>query len=275
MSKLQYLSAQRNSTFSAIKRWKEVKNYRIFVKGEDQRNVTHLLMDNGKVHIPDELMDWFYKRYATDIFSHQTNFISECKTPIFKMIMDLDFYDDEKKEYSEFRVVLETIQGVIEEFYPDLSPFAKRMLVCMTEVTEGSVKNNKIFVKQGLGHLIWPDLLITNRIGMKIRQACLEKLEKQFGRRHPDNIWEDVVDKTIYKKNGLRMLGSAKLGICKKCKPKRGAVREGKRKGKAPDDLVDCDVCYGEVKYNAGRIYDVCDVLINREEKMCSDQEEL
>jgi hypothetical protein len=223
------------------------------MKGKDTRQFTHLLLDGGKLCIPENFMNEFYKSYATNIITKQPNYISECKTPIFKMIMDLDFYDDSVKSYQDIKPILIVINGVISEFFPKLEPFEKRMIVCGTEPTEGSIKNNKIFVKQGFGHLIWPDIMVDNNMGMKVRQACIQKLEEKFGARHADNIWEDVVDKTIYKKNGLRMIGSAKIGICKRCK--------AKNKG----DNVDCDVCLGEGKYYQGRIYKVCDIIVDGE----------
>ena len=257
--------------FSSVKRWVKQKDENMFIKG-DYREPTHLLLDCGKFAVPDDLMDWFYKNYATDILQNQINYIAECKTGIFKMMVDLDFYDDKHKTYEELKPYLKVIQDVVSSFFQDLPERKKRMIVCTTESTDGIVKGNRIFVKQGLGHLIWPDIFITNEIGSKIRIGCIQELIKKFGQRHSDNIWEDVVDSTIYQKNGLRMVGSAKMGICKICKKKPKPVID--RTGFS-DNYSDCDTCMGLVKYYAGRIYGVTDVLDTNSETIKDELEKL
>jgi Chlorovirus DNA primase len=245
----------KGAIYSGVKRWiksKGTKEDPLFLKDED-RIPTHLLLDGGKLCVPDRLSDWFHKCYANDIITKQVNYIAEAKTHIFKMIIDLDFYDDKFKTFEELRPYLKTIQKAVSSFYPNLEDYKKRMIVCTTEHTEGSVKNNKIFVKQGLGHLVWPDILIDNSVGNRIRMGCIQQLIKEFGTRHAENIWEDVVDSTIYKKNGLRMIGSAKMEICKGCIKKR-------KKGQA-DFAADCDMCLGVGKYYKGRIYSTTDVF--------------
>ena len=36
--------------------------------------------------------------------------------------------------------------------------------------------------------------------------------------------WEDIIDETVYKQNGLRMLGSSKIEKCGFCKNKKMIV---------------------------------------------------
>lgn len=259
----------KGAIYSGVKKWIKTKGTRdepLFLKDE---NIipTHLLMDGGKLSVPDEYMDWFYKCYANDIITQQVNYIAECKTPVFKLIMDLDFYDDNVKTLDELRPYILVIQKVICDFYPNLPDFSKRMIVCSTEHTEGSVKNNKIFVKQGTGHLVWPDIYIDNSIGNKLRLGCIQKLEQEFGKRHPENIWEDVVDSTIYQQNGLRMVGSAKMEICKSCSKKR-------KRGQL-DLMADCDLCMGTGKFYRGRIYSTTDVIGANLETIESEIEKL
>lgn len=259
--------------FSSVKRWVKQKDENMFIKG-DYREPTHLLLDCGKFAVPDELMDWFYKNYATDILQNQINYIAECKTGIYKMIMDLDFYDDKPKSYDDMKPYLQVIQDVVSSFYPHLPEFQKRMIVCTTEYTDGTVKGNRIFVKQGLGHLIWPGILINNEIGTKIRIGCIQELIKRFGQRHSENIWEDVVDATIYQKNGLRMVGSAKMGVCKICKKKQPRPLFDRSTGFS-DNFGDCDICMGLVKYYGGRIYAVTDVVDTNSNTIMDELEKL
>jgi hypothetical protein len=227
---------------SELKRW-HIKDSIVLKGKDDSREATHLLLDGGRLHISEKAVPVFQRKYAADIEMKRNNFILEVKTPVYKMIMDLDTYETVNRSYEEMRPWLCEIQRVVADMYPHLSSFLRRVIVCTTDSTPNKFKNTNVYTKLGLGHLIWPDININNEMGLKFRAAILQHMEKTYGKRHVDNPWEDVIDKTIYKQNGLRMIGSAKCALCKNCK----------------QDF--CDTCHGRGRYYIGRIYYVQEII--------------
>jgi hypothetical protein len=50
---------------------------------------------------------------------------------------------------------------------------------------------------------------VDKNLALNLRECILIKLVKEFGpRESPKNTWAKVVDITVFKENGLRMLGS-------------------------------------------------------------------
>ena len=239
-------------THSSIKRW-DIKHRIFLTSGSDNngREPTHRLLDGGNLHIPKNLENLFFTKYAADMFMGKVNYLLEVKSPIYQLLVDLDIYENNEIEYEELREWILEIQKVVKDMYPDLSAHQRRVVVCTTETSPNTLKNGKVYVKQGLGHLIWPDIQINNAQGLAFRKCCIQKLEKKFGLRHADNIWEDVIDDTLYKANGLRMIGSSKLSICKNCK---------RRKKNDPTNHF-CEVCLGAGKFNEGRVYKIQEII--------------
>ena len=215
----------------------------------DKSNYTHLLLDGGKVYIPQELMEKFYIKYAADVFVNQKNYVCEQRTEIFKLHMDLDFLDIGKLKNEEIINIVSKIQLVIEEFFSSIYSSNERMvMICTTDSKKQSRTNivNNIevkeeYIKTGI-HLIWPYINIDEENALIFRLAVIQYLVTEMGNRPTYNIWEDVVDETIYTTNGLRMLGSSKMKPCDKCK--------GKRLQKA-----ECTFCGKTGKLHEGRVY--------------------
>lgn len=240
----------KNQTHSSFKHWALKHRFFMTEKNADGREATHRLLDGGNLHVPESQEKTFMEKYASDVFMREINYILEVKTPIYKLLVDLDIYENSEISYKQLREWIMVIQSVVKDMYPNLSDEERRVVVCMTETTPNTMKNGKVFVKQGLGHLVWPDIKINNEAGLQFRRCCIQKLEKTFGKRHADNIWEDVIDDTLYKANGLRMLGSSKLSICKHCK---------QRSKNEPDHS--CDTCMGFGRFNEGRVYEIAEII--------------
>ena len=237
-----------NFPISQIKRW-NIKDS-LFIKNStgDGRKPTHLLMDGGKIHVSRQIEETFQRRYAADLMGGDVNYLLEVRTPITKLMVDLDVYEERALSYEEMRPWIQCIQSVVKDIYPDLTDHQRRVIICTTDTTSGVFKGGEEYTKQGLGHLIWPGIHIDTANGMLFRGSVIQKLEEQFGKRHKNNIWADVIDDTIYKQNGLRMVGSAKIGYCSDCKNK-----------KKKSDC--CELCFGTGKYYIGRIYIVQEVM--------------
>jgi hypothetical protein len=71
-------------------------------------------------------------------------------------------------------------------------------------------KADKIFIKQGY-HFNWPDILVDKKLALRIRENILITINTLFGKPEIffDN-WDKIIDKCVYDKNGLRLVGSDK-----------------------------------------------------------------
>lgn len=82
-------------------------------------------------------------------------------------------------------------------------------------------------------HMLWVSLYVNNNMALIMRETVIFELAKTFGVRvEPMNDWTDVVDVTVYKGSGLRMVGNRKSDPCPQCK---GAHRVNK-----PAECVHC-----------------------------------
>ena len=228
---------------SSLRKWLSTNKY-IYPKGT--KNYTHLLLSGGIVILPEDRMDDFYSIYADDITNGRKNYVAECRTPIFKFLVDMDLYEKEKVRYSKIKEYIEVINEVIHDFYKDTKPRDRKVIICTTDSCNKEL-NGSSFVKTGV-HLVWPKLRVKADTALILRRGIIQKLEQKFGSRHPDNEWSDVLDSSVYTSNGLRMIGSSKCYPCKYCK------------GKAGD--LNCEKCFGVGKIDEGRVYMPRDIIL-------------
>lgn len=165
---------------------------------------THLLLDGGRVKIKNELLSTFYKLYAECVDNKVPLHIVEHKTEVFKFFSDLDFINHEPMSKEELIKIVHTIQDAL--YYM----FGKNhnVIVCTTN-EKIVVKDSTNYIKQGV-HLHWPKLFVNVQNSLLVRYLIIHKLKTTFGERDPINTWDDVVDLTVYKNNGIRMVGSSK-----------------------------------------------------------------
>lgn len=135
-------------------------------------------------------------------------------------------------------------------------------------VTEPTRTERMMLTKTGF-HAIFPHLFVSRDIAMTVRYVLLQHCKTEFGasvvqRRHLNDTyaghadesvqelvydrWEDILDVTIYRANGLRMLGSSKAEKCKSCR----------RADRSADACAECD---DRGYIDCGRPYRVHSVL--------------
>lgn len=224
---------------SPIKQWFKENN--CFITSESANIATHYLLDRGKISVPELKMKEFLKVYSEQVLNKQENFVCELKTPIFKCLMDLDFFEENELSNEVIFKYIATIQDALNQLFgKQLNSYELRVIISTT--TSKKIKKcNKSYIKTGI-HLIWPNLYIDTAKGLLIRKAVIQYLEYKHGKRPEPNTWEDVVDKCVFTTNGLRMVGSSKMSTCSSCKDK-----EKKR--------IHCDKCNGNGRMNEGRAY--------------------
>lgn len=240
------------SNNSFLNKWLIQNKYRTDPK--DGTKMSHLLLNGGKLFIPQEQHKQFLKLYSKDIILGNNQYISEVRTDIFKYYVDIDFYDYHELSIEQIRELTRDIQNAIKPFIEEqLDTYKRRVLVCVCNESSKKEENGKVYIKTGL-HLHWPDIYLNSQQAMIFRSAILQYLENKNGPRE-DNPWEEIIDESVYKGSGLRMKGSRKAKPCKACKGKRGKKEE-------------CLQCLATGKVDEGRVYSLKFILdgFNNEE---------
>lgn len=211
----------------------------------DKREVTHLLLDGGNIHLSSDDMEEFYSCYANDLVCGRKNFIVEMKTPVFKYFMDLDILDHEFYEGKRLIKLVQTVQHALSFFFDRYDGFSGDVYICTSPPKEQHLQDTD-YIKTGV-HLIWPDVVVTTDIAIFLRQFVIQYVTAKLGKREEHNPWEVVFDHSVYESNGLRMIGSYKAQSCKDCRRNR--------------DNSSCDTCKGLGKLYGNHTYTLDSIL--------------
>jgi hypothetical protein len=231
------------NSLSPLRKWVISKKYFVKINGpkEEKVGATHYLLDGGIWKIPKNEYSEFLKLLSIDLQNGEKHYISENRTPVFKFIMDLDFYEVEAISVAQVEYIVKEIQKVIFEYFGE-----KYVIICGSD-NKTIIKDSVEYIKSGF-HLVWPKIWLTVETAKVIRNLVIQGLLSVFGERDSINTWSDVVDLAVYEDNGLRMVGCRKMGFCKSCKNKK-------------DFKIDCLSCKGIGKIDENRVYSPRSVL--------------
>ena len=202
---------QNNNTNIFIK-WLKITSQ--FNPVNDDDKYSHLLLNGiggGKLYIKNENMNIFYEKYCEGIKNNEYIYAVESRRTIFPLFFDLDylldieFWENEKDEYKTFFEIFNHIYQTIELFYD----FSFKCIITEAEIKyitkpEKEEKN----IKKGF-HIHFPEILVNTEIALKIRKMCISKLKMVYGNKFA-NSFSDILDETVFVKNGLRLTGSRK-----------------------------------------------------------------
>jgi hypothetical protein len=171
---------------------------------KESTSITHLLLDGGILDITNDY-ETFQILYAKYI--NFKNCIVEKKTEFFKFFIDFDILTEKIIDESDY---IKCIQDVIYEIYKikDL-----KCIVATSDKFLKTFKNDKEYYKQGF-HFHWPEIVVDNVTALDIRSNIVTSLVTIFGKiEYFNDPWEKIVDECVYKKNGLRLIGSDKCNM--------------------------------------------------------------
>ena len=167
-----------------------------------QTPATHLLLDGGRLCVPDDHAGTFLNVYFNAILRQERVSVVELKTPIFRLFFDIDARVlSERADATAFTPVFECIYATVHEFWAIHG--GARMLVCAAppKVQDETTK---------LGfHVVFPTVYVNAPIALAFRDVLIKALDdKCLG--VCVNGWADAIDPCVFKANGLRALYSTK-----------------------------------------------------------------
>ena len=225
------------NNISPLRLW--VLKNKYFIKVSETKEIksmaTHYLLDGGLWKIPLEKYQEFLLLLANDLQNGCKYYISENRTEVFRLICDLDFYEEFTITTVQIERIVKIMQEVINEYYQDIT-----VIICGTDTKTVTI-NDAEYIKSGF-HLVWPKIFLTVEKAKELRLLFINKLNDIFGQRSLHNSWENVIDLAVYTDNGLRMLGSRKMVPCK-------------------NKDSSCEKCNGTGRVDEGRVYKPLSIL--------------
>lgn len=158
---------------------------------------THLLLDGGRLHVPNEASGDFLNGYAVDVVRKTPLNVVELRTPVFRLFFDLDIKLNDRSQVPD---VMRHMQQLACDFFDVPEPR-------VVELTTPTV-DKEGFAKRGV-HLVWTNVYVTPATALAFRAVAVESLTTEHEGACA-NSWEDVVDKCVFTRNGLRMPWSTK-----------------------------------------------------------------
>lgn len=197
--------------------WLKSKQFWLYKQhqtSDQQCEISHTLLDGGKIKVPADFAAEFNTRYAEALLICP-QYMVELKTPIFKMFMDIDF----KVRSSDCMlptddVLLKLSQYIYNTCYlewlkqnPGVS--ASEAVIELRTCTSGTQDT----VKAGM-HIIWDTWHVDQQIATSFSTFCASLCRSGFTEftLPAGTLWNNVIDPSVYKGSGLRMTGSRKVG---------------------------------------------------------------
>lgn len=146
------------------------------------KTYTHLLLNGGKINIPECENKKFLKYYSQDIENSNPNFICEVRTDVFKFYIDLDFLYVNEISDNEIIFYTYNIQRILD-YLIDNSSTNKNISKCVVCLSQPSTKKN--LIKMGV-HLMFPNLLVNKETALgkcSGYHTTLEEPARQLGPR--------------------------------------------------------------------------------------------
>lgn len=192
----------------------------------ENEKYSHLMLDGGKLYIKNENINLFNKKYSEAIINNENLFIVEQKKEYFKLFFDLDFkFNTLNFKNDEINSFIINIINTIYNLYNNNKIkciIATAKLKTISKINENitdSLTKIKIY-KKGY-HLYFPDIIVNKEIALYIRKICISNVRKMMdynsllenGNTFENDLLNnvsDIIDESVFKNNGIRMIGSKK-----------------------------------------------------------------
>lgn len=186
---------------AAVYEWCRSRGYWLARASTDRP--THLLLDGGRLRVPDESHGDFVNAYAAALVRYPARrpCVVELRTPVFKMFADVDVRFESEEGARAPTALVEAFRAMTRCCAAD------RALVCASNEPKHEEDGSW---KRGF-HVVWPEVRVGAKTALALRAAMLDALRdldpRTLGVR---GGWDTILDASVYTSNGLRMPWSAK-----------------------------------------------------------------
>jgi hypothetical protein len=173
-----------------------------------EQSPTHLLLDGGKLRVPDDAAGEFLNAYATalvrDAGTSRRPCIVEVRTPAFRLFLDLDARSSDAEFWTPS--ALGRLGAAIDATVRECFALGDAVTtICGAPAKALSDGLHKV----GL-HVHLPDIVVTSSTALAFRARLLGRLADGWADSGLADSWDKTVDAAVYTSSGLRMAWSGK-----------------------------------------------------------------
>lgn len=172
---------------------------------DDHRHITHYFMDGGKCHVPDDVVEEFMQAYCNALREGHKQYLVESRTPLFKLFMDVDLHSKSPVSDDLVLRICKCVHAGSKEFF---DPMESNFIICTC--AERKIPETGLY-KRGV-HVHWTNVFVSSSKAMLFRNHVLQKCVDTFGECFA-TPWSKILDQTVYKSSGLRIIGSSKKDV--------------------------------------------------------------
>ena len=146
-----------------FKSWCATQNF------NNATNLSHVLMDGGKLSVPFDRLNDFYDMYIKAISANEKLFVVEQKTPTYNFFIDIDYKDEESLSIDEIKSICKIICDKVKRHG------GKKCLISVSPP-----KKVGDLMKTGV-HLNWPNFVVDQSSAIALRDHVLVALSTAKG----------------------------------------------------------------------------------------------
>lgn len=170
-------------------------------KFSNTTNLSHVLLDGGKLSVPFDKLNAFYEKYIEAVKAGEKLYVVEQKTSTYNFFVDIDYKSDAALGIDAIKEICNIICNEVRKHSQE---------ECLISVAKPKMCGG--LVKTGV-HMNWSGLVVDQGAAIALREYILIALT----RFKPDQKWTDIIDSAVYgsidrktKGSGFRMPWSFK-----------------------------------------------------------------
>lgn len=171
-------------------------------------NVSHVLLDGGKLSVPFDTLDEFYEKYIEAVKSGEKLYVVEQKTETYNFFVDIDYKNEHPLGIDDIKDVCTIICDEVRKHSQE---------ECLISVALPKVCGS--LVKTGV-HMNWFGLVVDQVSAIAMREYIVMALAS----RRDGKDWNEIIDASVYgsairrtKGSGFRMPWSFKKAKHDEC----------------------------------------------------------
>lgn len=189
-------SVSRLHTMDRFKAW--TRENGMLLKRSSVEEHTHLLLNGGKLRVLACDNSFFLSKYAWFLEKGQMLQVVECRTPIFKLMMDVDIKTDTPLTKEQQIQLSHQLHCLASSTFEESGP----TILCMAPPELLADGRHKTGI-----HLVFQNVYVDSQTALSFRRAIIHTSNPNLDLTLQ---WDDILDSQVYTSAGLRMLGSQK-----------------------------------------------------------------
>jgi hypothetical protein len=178
-----------------FKQWCKSQNF------SNATNLSHVLLDGGKLSVPFDKLNDFYEKYIEAVKLGEKLYVVEQKTETYNFFVDIDYKSEESLGIDDIKDICKIICDEVKKHSQE---------ECLISIAVPKVCGS--LMKTGV-HMNWSGLVVDQVSAIALREHILITLSKN----RPGQDWNDIIDSSVYgnvvrktKGSGFRMPWSFK-----------------------------------------------------------------